>query len=159
MSISHRIQRLLDGAQLQEIAGRDQDVSALWAKSVASARDARNLANSPDNQYVLGYQALLQMGTALLAAAGFRTRGSQGHHANTFYAVAALGIEGLEEIDIRTERIRKMRKLSAYEPSSPTPEQLAHLRELLDTTLPAARKWLIAKRPGAPLARLAEELS
>ncbi len=63
MSIPHRIQRLLDGAQLQEVTATDQDVSALWEKAVASARDARNLANSPDNQYVLGYQALLQVGT------------------------------------------------------------------------------------------------
>ena len=155
MSVPHRIQRLLDGAQLQEVQGTDEDVAALWEKSVASARDARNAAVSPDNQYVLGYQALLQMGTAVLAAAGYRTRGSQGHHANTFYAVGALGIRGLEEIDIRTERIRKMRKLSAYEPGSPTPEQLADLQELLDSTLPAARMWLAAARPDARLAKLA----
>ncbi|HYW07149.1 MAG TPA: hypothetical protein VE913_09350 [Longimicrobium sp.] len=154
MSIPHRIQRLLDGAQLQEVTATDEDVSALWEKAVASARDARILASSPDNQYVLGYQALLQMGTAILGAAGYRTRGSQGHHANTFYAVAALGIAGLGEIDIRTERIRKMRKLSAYEPGSPTPEQLDHLRELLDATLPAARDWLTTKRPDASLAVL-----
>ncbi len=65
---------------------------ALWEKALRSSRDARNTANSADNQYVLGYQALLQMGTAILAAAGYRTRGAQGHHANTFYAVAGLGI-------------------------------------------------------------------
>lgn len=126
-------------------------MAALWEKAVASARDARNPANSPDNQYVLGYQALLQMGTAILAVAGYRTRGAQGHHANTFYAVAALGIDGLEEIDIRTERIRRMRRLSAYEPGSPTLEQLEHLGGLLDTTLPAARVWLAAARPEAQL--------
>lgn len=150
MSNPHRIQRLLDGGQLQEITAPDADVVALWEKAVASARDARNSANSPDNQYVLGYQALLQMGTAILAAAGYRTRGAQGHHANTFYAVAGLGIEGLEEIDVRTERIRRMRKLSAYEPGSPAPEQLRHLGELLDTTLPAAWTWLAATRPAVP---------
>lgn len=148
MSIPHRIERLLDGGQLQEITAPDADVASLWEKAVASARDARNPANSPDNQYVLGYQALLQMGTAVLAAAGYRTRGAQGHHANTFYAVAAFGIEGLEEIDTRTERIRKMRKLSAYEPGSPTPEQLSGLRTLIDATLPAARDWLTRARPG-----------
>lgn len=147
MSNPHRIQRLLDGGQLQEITAPDADVAALWEKAVASARDSRNPANSPDNQYVLGYQALLQVGTAILAAAGYRTRGAQGHHANTFYAVAGLGIEGLDEVDIRTERVRRMRKLSAYEPGSPAPEQLKHLGELLDTTLPAARTWLVAARP------------
>lgn len=151
MSIPHRIQRLLEGGQLQETTAPDASVAALWEKAVASARDARNPANSPDNQYVLGYQALLQMGTAILAAAGYRTRGAQGHHANTFYAVAGLGIPGLEELDVRTERIRKMRTISAYEPGSPSPEQLKELRGLLDSTLPAARVWLVGSRPGARL--------
>jgi hypothetical protein len=50
---------------------------------------------------VLGYQALLQVGTAILAVAGYRTRGAQGHHANSFCAVAGIGIPGLEEIDVR----------------------------------------------------------
>lgn len=119
MTIPSKIQRLLDSRQLEAIMAPDADVAALWEKAVASARDARRESLSPDNQYVLGYQAPLQMGTAILTAAGYRTRGTQGHHANTFYAVAALGIDGLKEIDVRTERIRQMRKLSAYEPGSP----------------------------------------
>lgn len=149
MSILHRIEQLLDSRSLQETATADADVAALWQKALASARDARNSATAPDNQYVLGYQALLQMGTAVLACAGYRTRGAQGHHATTFYAVAALGIEGLKDIDMRTNRIREMRKVSAYEPGSPTPEQLAHLRALTDEVMPRAREWLTTQRPGA----------
>lgn len=98
---------------------------------------------------MLGYQALLQMGTSLLAAAGYRTRGAQGHHATTFYAVAALGIEGLEEINIRSDRIREMRKVSAYEPGSPLPGQIAALFELTDEVMPHAQRWLAAQRPAA----------
>ena len=157
MTVPLKIQRLLDSRQLETIELPDADIAALWQKAVASARDAEHQGLSPDNQYVLAYQALLQMATAILAAAGYRTRGAQGHHASTFYAVAALGIEGLEEIDVRTERIRQMRKLSAYEPGSPAPEQMARLRELLETSLPAARRWLAARRPKAPLAHLASE--
>jgi hypothetical protein len=89
------------------------------------------------------------MGTAIFAAAGYRTRGAQGHHANTFYAVTALAITGLEELDIRSERIRQKRKLSAYLPGSPTTEQIDQLHELLDSSLPAARQWLTAARPRA----------
>lgn len=125
----------------------DANVAALWQKALASARDARNGTTAPDNQYVLGYQALLQMGTALLACAGYRTRGAQGHHATTFYAVAALGIEGLEEINIRSDRVREMRKVSAYEPGSPTPGQIAALFELMDALMPPAHRWLAAQRP------------
>jgi hypothetical protein len=154
MTVPTKIQRLLDSRQLEMIEVPDADIVALWQKAVASARDAQREGLSPDNQYVLGYQALLQMATAILAAAGYRTRGAQGHHANTFYAVAALGIEGVEEIDVRTERIRQMRKLSAYEPGSPTFEQIRQLRELLGTSFPAARRWLTATRPSVQLAPL-----
>ncbi|HZG44617.1 MAG TPA: hypothetical protein VEY93_16815 [Longimicrobium sp.] len=149
MSVPQRIQRMVDTGLLQELDAPDADVAALWQKGVASVRDSHNAANSSDNQYVLGYQALLQMGTAILACAGYRTRGAQGHHANTFHAVAALGITGLEEIHIRTERVRKMRKLSAYEPGSPAPEQIDALNVLLDAVMPPAQHWLATQRPAA----------
>ena len=149
MTIPERLQRMLDAGHLDEISAPDADVAALWQKAISSARDAHNASMSTDNQYVLGYQSLLQVGTAILSCAGFRTRGSQGHHANTFYAVAALGIDGLEEIAIITERIRKMRKTSAYEPGSVSPEQLAALKKLIDKVLPPAQRWLAAQRPGA----------
>jgi hypothetical protein len=147
MSMPYRIQRLLEAGYLDEVDTSDGDAGALWQKAVTSARDSRNPATSPDNRYVLGYQALLQMSTAVLACAGYRTRGAQGHHANTFYAVAALDIPGLEEINISTERIRQMRKVSAYEPGSPTPEQIRSLNELLDAMMPHAHRWLASQRP------------
>jgi hypothetical protein len=152
MTVPIKIQRLLDGGQLELLPRGDADVVALWEKALRSSRDARNAANSPDNQYVLGYQALLQMGTAILAAAGYRTRGAQGHHANTFYAVAGLGIAGLEEIDVRVEGIRRMRKLSAYEPGTPSGDQLRRLHELVTEALPFAHAWLVAQRRSAGFA-------
>lgn len=82
MTLPLKIQRLLDGGQLEALTRTDSEVVALWEKAVRSSRDARNAANSADNQYVLGYQALLQMGTAILAAAGYRTRGAQGARRN-----------------------------------------------------------------------------
>jgi hypothetical protein len=149
VSTPQRIQHLLDSRRLEDFSASDADVAALWQKAVTPARDARNSTNSPDNQYVLGYQALLQMGTAVLACAGYRTRGAQGHHATTFYSVAAFGIDGLEEIDILTDQIRKMRKGSAYEPGSPSPGQINALFELMDVVMPPALRWLSEQRPGA----------
>jgi hypothetical protein len=144
-----KIQRLLDGGQLESLARTDAEVVALWEKALRSAKDAGNPANSTDNQHVLAYQALLQLSTAIIAAAGYRTRGPQGHHATVFYAVAGLEVPGLEEIDIRAEKIRRMRKLSAYEPGSPSPKQLDSLRELVAVALPFAHRWLVAGRPKA----------
>lgn len=149
MSKPDRIQRLLEARHLDEANASDGDVTALWNKALISARDARNLASSLDNQYVLGYQALLQMSTAVLACTGYRTRGAQGHHANTFYAVAALQIAGLEEINVSTERIRQMRKVSAYEAGSPIPQQIDALFHLIDAVMPPAQRWLAAQRPAA----------
>jgi hypothetical protein len=149
VTVPLKIQRLLDSGQLELLPRGDADIVALWEKALRSSRDARNAANSADNQYVLGYQALLQMGTAILAAAGYRTRGAQGHHANTFYTVAGLGIAGLEEIDVRVEGIRRMRKLSAYEPGTPSAEQLRRLHELVKEALPFAHSWLVAQRRSA----------
>lgn len=149
MSTPQRVQQMIEARRLEERASRDADVAALWHKALASARDARNSTNSPDNQYVLGYQALLQMGTALLACAGYRTRGAQGHHATTFHAAAALGIEGMEDIEIRTDRIREMRKMSAYEAGSPSRAQIDALFNLLDEVMPHAQRWLATQRPAA----------
>lgn len=147
MSTPDRVQRMLEAGHLHESSASDGDVAAMWHKALVSTSDARNPGNSIDNQYVLGYQALLQMCTAVLACAGYRTRGAQGHHANTFYAVGSLQIAGMEEINIAMERIRQMRKVSAYEPGSPTPAQLARLFELADTVMPAAQRWLEEQRP------------
>jgi hypothetical protein len=147
MSTPDRVQRMLEAGHLQENSASDGDVATMWHKALVSTSDARNPANSLDNQYVLGYQALLQMCTAVLACAGYRTRGAQGHHANTFYAVGSLQIAGMEDINIDMERIRQMRKVSAYEPGSPTPVQLARLFELIDAVMPAAQRWLAEQRP------------
>lgn len=67
-------------------------------------------------------------------------------------AISALEIDGLRSIDLRVNAIRRRRAQSAYEPDSPSPEQLGALLRLVEATLPAARKWLAAKRPGARLA-------
>ncbi|HEV3051513.1 MAG TPA: hypothetical protein VGX50_14510 [Longimicrobium sp.] len=149
MSTPDRIQKLLDAGFLQETPTSDGDVEALWQKAVISARDARNPANSLDNRYVLGYQALLQMGTAVLACTGYRTRGAQGHHANTFHAVEALEIAGLNGISMKTERIRQMRKVSAYEAGSPIPQQIDALFDLIAAVMPHAQRWLAAQRSAA----------
>jgi hypothetical protein len=152
MSTHDRVQRMLEAGHLQENPASDGDVATMWHKALSSARDARNTGNSLDNQYVLGYQALLQMCTAVLACAGYRTRGAQGHHANTFYAVGSLQIAGLEHINIDMERIRQMRKVSAYEPGSPSPAQLARLFELMNAVMPHAQRWLAVQRPSATFA-------
>jgi hypothetical protein len=156
MSEADLLHRFLLARSIEEHHASDADVASLWEKAVQSSRDARTPTIALDNRYVLGYQALLQMGTAILAAAGYRTRGAQGHHANTFMAVSALGIDGLKSIDLRVNAIRRKRAQSAYEPSSPSLHPLESLLELVDSTPPLARAWLAVRRPNARMARLNE---
>lgn len=78
MSEADLLQRFLVARSIEEHEASDADIASLWEKAVRSSRDARNPALGLDNRYVLGYQALLQMGTAILAAVGYRTRERRG---------------------------------------------------------------------------------
>jgi hypothetical protein len=147
MQAPQRIRRLIEGDQLEQITPDPEKVVALWRKALASSRDSRR-GLSNDNAVTLGYQAALQAASAVLEAAGYRTRGQTGgHHFNTFYALAALQYPGLEEVDIRAEKIRKMRKLSFYDAAEATPEQASAVHEWLNELLPAVRGALIAAVP------------
>lgn len=120
MTVPPRIQRLIEGNQMERVIPDPEKVVVLWGKALASSRDSRK-GLSNDNAVTLGYQAALQAASAVLEAAGYRTRGQMGgHHFNTFYALAALPYPGLEEVDVVSERIRKMRKLSFYDAAEAT---------------------------------------
>lgn len=99
-------------------------------------------------RHALWYQALLQAASAVLMLAGYRPRGAgPGHHHDLFYAVSGLGIPGLEDIAIRTERVRKQRSRSVYEPDFSTEADLGDVYGLQDALLPPIRRWLEASRP------------
>ena len=127
----------------------DEAIRIFWAKAVRSLQYAALEVLIADNAFQLGYQALLQAATAVLDAAGYRTRGQGGgHHRNAFYAVAALGIPGLEDVDARTERVRKRRAMSVYDPADEaTARDVADLLALADRVLPAAHHWIVETRP------------
>lgn len=143
-----RIQRLLEGRQLEAITADPQDVRVRWGKALASNRDSRLVGLSRDNAVTLGYQAAMHAATAVLETAGYRTRGQGGgHHHNTFYALAGLGLAGLETADVDSERIRKLRSGAFYAADETTPAQVAALHAWLDTLLPAARRAIVAALP------------
>lgn len=132
--IPDRIQMLIDDRRLEVVAPAKGEVAARWKKALASNKDARIPAISPDNAISLGYQAAMQAASALLEMAGYRTKGSTGgHHYNTFYAVAALRLPGLEDIDVDSERIRKMRSSSFYAAGEAKPSDVKTLVDWLDS--------------------------
>ena len=134
---------------MEPLEATEADVAALWKKAVASANDSRNQSNSADNCHGLGYQALLQAAGAVLMAAGYRPRGGgPGHHHDVFYAVTGLSIPGLEDADIRTERVRKQRSRAVYEPDLSTESDLREVYRLQDALLPAMHRWLTSRGAG-----------
>ena len=134
---------------MEPLEATEADVAALWKKAVASANDSRNRSNSADNRHGLGYQALLQAASAVLMAAGYRSRGGgSGHHHDLFYAVTGLSISGLDDADILTEPIRKQRSRAVYEPDLLTESDLLEVYRLQDALLPAMHRWLTSQGPG-----------
>lgn len=147
METPPRIQRLIDGRQMERVEPEAEWIVLLWEKAVASSLDSRKDLH-PDNAVTLGYQAAFQASTAVLECAGFRTKGaSPGHHHNTFYALSALGHPGLDEVDVTSERIRKMRTAAFYGADIASAAQVKPVHEWLDALLPAARRAIATARP------------
>jgi hypothetical protein len=142
-----RIQRLIEGRQIEQVTPDPQRVEGLWNKALAAAADSRK-GLSADNAVSLAYQAGFQASSAVLEAAGFRTRGqSTGHHHDTFYALSDLPFPGLAEVHGESERIRKMRTDAFYGAGSATPEQVAAVQAWLDRLLSACWRSLVETRP------------
>ena len=147
MGTPARIQRLIGSRELEEIVPSPEKIVILWGKAVASGRDARK-GLSADNAITLAYQAATQAASAYLESAGYRTRGGRpGHHYNTFYALAAFQLEGLESVDVESETIRRKRAASFYDRVEATERDVRSVLEWLDRLLPAIRRELVAERP------------
>jgi hypothetical protein len=145
--IPPRIQRLVEGRQMEAVEPDPGRIVGLWVKALASSADSRKGLH-PDNAVSLGYQAAFQAASAVLECAGYRTKGqSHAHHHNTFYALAGLGRPGLESVDIDSERIRKMRTDAFYGAAISTAVQVEAVHRWLATLLPAARRAIITLRP------------
>lgn len=143
LTIPHRIQLLIDEKQMDVVTPAIVDVAVRRKKALASNKDARIPAISPDNAISLGYQAAMQAASALLEMAGYRTRGSTGgHHHNTFYAVAALRLP-VSKISTWTRNASGMRSSSFYAVHEAKPSDVKALVNWLDSILPAMRGALI----------------
>lgn len=146
MPVPPRIQRLLDGRQMEAIEPDPEAVVGFWLKALASSADSRKGLH-PDNAVSLAYQGAFQASTAVLECAGYRTRGAQAHHHNTYYALSGLGYPGLEAVDVESERIRKLRTAAFYGADVATPAQVEAVHRWLDDLLPAALRAIVALRP------------
>lgn len=77
-------------------------------------RDAAVEAISEDLRFQTAYGAALQLGTIVLAAAGYRTHG-EGHHRVTFGVLAELLGDDFQQIAEYFEQARGLRNRSQYD--------------------------------------------
>jgi hypothetical protein len=147
MTVPRRIHRLIEGRQLEQVEPDPQRIVGLWQKALASDLDSRK-GLSADNSVSLAYQAAFQASSAVLEAAGFRTRGqTTGHHHDTFYALSDLPYPGLAEVHGDSERIRKMRTDAFYGAGAATPQQVAAVHQWVEGLLSACWAALTTVRP------------
>lgn len=142
-----RIQMMVESRQLEELPAPDAEVIGMWAKAVRSFRSSSLPELDRDAAFTLAYQAALQLATALVRAAGYRTRG-EAHHHHTFAAVAALGLGDLSDAARDLNVIRQGRHSAIYDWEGATSEQdLARLRASALRLFAAGRTWLASARP------------
>jgi hypothetical protein len=91
-------------------------VAQLWRKAIDSARDAELDGISLDGAIRAAYDGALAGAFAVLAAYQLRVGSGQGHHEAAFAAVAALELEGLEDLVADSSEIRALRRGSVYDP-------------------------------------------
>jgi hypothetical protein len=147
---SHRIERLLEARNLEQVPAEDAEVAALWAAALREWRDASIPGLSVPGAFTHVYQAGFRAATALVRAAGYRPRGAiGGHHYVTFYATAGLGDSQLERIADLMQGIRGGRHTALYgDDEELDPDDLEKARGHVSQLLRESHRWLIAERPG-----------
>ena len=123
------------------------EVLALWSKAVRRFHDAGLNGLSADAALESAYAAGRLGALSLLASRHIRIRSSQGHHEMTFAAVAALGLPGLEELQVTSAEVRADRRDADYAPEPATAVQVAHALAWARATLPALHAALAQGDP------------
>lgn len=144
----HRIERLIEARNLEEVPADDAEVAAIWAAALREWSDASVPGLSVAGAFTHVYQAAFRVATAMLRAAGYRLRGAVGsHHHVTFYAVGALGDAELERIADAMQSARGSRHTALYGDDELELEDLENARRLVAALLQEVYRWLDSSRP------------
>src|SRR5687767_11050597 len=84
------VRRHLEGGTLEERGAADDVVAAFWGKAIVAYNDARVASSSLDNRLLRAYDAGRIAALAIVRAAGYRTKGGEGHHYVTFDVARSL---------------------------------------------------------------------
>jgi hypothetical protein len=145
----HRIDRLIEARSLEEASAEDAEVAAIWASALREWTDAGVPGLSVAGAFTHVYQAAFRAATAMVRAAGYRSRAALGgHHYVIFYALAALGADELERLADSMQGMRAGRHTALYgDEEELEPGDLEKARTLVSRLLAEVRAALIAARP------------
>lgn len=145
----HRIERLVEARNLEEVPADDAEIASIWAAALREWSDASVHGLSVAGAFTHVYQAAFRAGTAMVRAAGYRTRGAVGgHHYATFYAVSALADGRLEQIADALQGIRGGRHAALYgDEDELEADDLEKASALVRDMLREVHGWLVSTRP------------
>ena len=150
-----KLQRVLDDHDFTLQEPEDFRIEGVWAKAMRGISDARLPGHSVEGAFAHAYQSAFQICTAMLNAAGFRTRGGlKDHHYKTFYAVRGLepDVPGIDALALRLEESRQQRHQGMYdEVMRVNRRELDSMLALLDELIPLASAAIERLRPGVLL--------
>jgi hypothetical protein len=106
-----------------------QEVTKLLNAVERNIRDASIEALSPDNRFIIAYQAVLQLATSALLASGYRPSASMGHHYVTIQSLSFTLKSSKSQI-YYFDNCRKIRNASEYERTGVVSEH--GVKELLE---------------------------
>ena len=107
-----------------------QEIDGLRAVVGRNLKDASMAGFSEDRRFATAYNGVLQLATMVIACAGYRVSGKQGHHENTFLALELAMGSPVTKLAKYFNACRKKRNLVDYNLANVVTE--TELQELLE---------------------------
>lgn len=143
----HRLERLLDDGELEEVEPDSGAVVGFWKKAAEDWGVAEKPGVPPSVSLRLLYTAGFKIATAILRASGYRVRGTS-QHFNTFYALRGLEDARLDDLGAAMDGFRSLRHAVLYEPESPIdPSHVEELRGTVTRLFAAGRDVIVERLP------------
>ncbi|MBD0319205.1 MAG: hypothetical protein ICV87_02660 [Gemmatimonadetes bacterium] len=140
---------LLESAKLERVEFSDDQIVGLWGKAIEAYTDSSSRPRSWNGQFRDLYESGRLAATAVVAAAGFRAKGTD-HHRSVITAAAELSPEEVAEAFYAVEGARGNRHDTNYGSADVVDEgDVAEIREALGVLMAAGAKHLRSTRPSA----------
>jgi hypothetical protein len=142
-----KYKRLLDNNLIAEHETSAAEIKELFAVAERDIKDACLTGLSDDRAFATAYNAGLQLCTIIMAAEGYRTRGSN-HHRTTFDFVEESGIKAISEMAGVFDKFRRKRNDIDYDRTMVVSEkEKKEIISIVTQLKNLIKEWLKNKMP------------